>query len=202
MVILRTYSELVAVVQEIDTLSEPKPATVNIEFTENEQEKEKAQSYSFMLSKVSGYQQDIRRRVHDSQQQVYGYGEEGLKEIKAKPDLQSKAVTAMHADIPGSQSVAKSAQKVDVWQGSNTSAGATMPTGNSGVKVVKAHNNELMLKPAQKIESIKAAANNELKALVQNIEESREVHDIKVEPNREGLVLLKLSVNDQVDELQ
>ena len=201
MVILRTYSELVAVVQEIDKVNELKPAIVNIEFTEDVQEEKKAQSYLILLSKVSGYQQETRRRVQESQQPVYRYDRSGLSEIKAKLDLHNKAGAIRHDDTLGNPAVAEVAQKIDA-EVPQKDFGDAPARKNGNENVAKARENELMLKPGLKIESIKAAANNELKALVQNIKEHQDVHNVQVEPTKDGLVLLKLSVGDQVGELQ
>ncbi len=198
--ILRTYSELVTAVQEIDKLSDIKPATVNIEFTEEGEEKEKAQNYAILLSKVSDYRQENVRRAPESRQPTYGYGQEGLRKIDAE-DSRNKSVSFKKNDLPGTYPVEEMKEQV-VAKAPKPVAETVPKSNNVKENIMKFRENELMLKPGERIESIKAAANNELKAIAQNIQERPKVHDIKVEPNKDGLVLLKLSVNDQVNELQ
>lgn len=201
---MRTYSELVAVVQEIDKASVLNPASVSVEFTEDAPENEKAQSYSLLLSKVSAYQQESRRHVQESRQQAYGHDQGKPGEIKRSDMHENAGIAASHGDTLGGRAAeAAAARKVEEERRRNAAADAA-PARNadSGAANVKARDNELMLKSGPVIEPIKAAANSELKALVQNIEDRPDVHDIQVGHNRQGLVLLALSVNDQVDELQ
>jgi hypothetical protein len=193
----------VAVVQDIDTGVVQRPATVNIEFTEEADDSDKAQSYSLLLTKISGYQQETRKNTKTPIQQTANYTQSEPKAID------SLTVTKTIAE-PKIEPVKKKINKTSKYDGvektgiQKPNTADSTPKANVGLNQAQKINvkNELMLGPAQKIDLIKAAANDELKAIVQNIPDVPEVHEIKVEQNKGGLVLLKLSVNDQVDELQ